>query len=117
MSKTTREVHRRQHICPSIAPSRSVGKLTSSFSYAFVIVPDHGQAVMAHALRGRGDTWVPVATHMISYFGIMAPLSWILTLTLARGTGGIMEAMLIASVVAALFLFGRFYLLSKRPLA
>jgi MATE family multidrug resistance protein len=82
---------------------------------AFVIVPDHGQAVMAHALRGRGDTWIPVSTHLISYFGVMAPLSWVLALTLERGTRGIMEAMLVASVLAAMFLFARFYVLSKRP--
>ena len=84
---------------------------------AFVIVPDHAQAVMAHALRGRGDTWVPVATHFISYFLVMAPLSWLLALHLERGTAGIMEAMFVASVVAAVFLFARFHLLSKRPLS
>jgi MATE family multidrug resistance protein len=84
---------------------------------ALVMVPDHAQAVMAHALRGRGDTWIPVATHFISYFLVMAPLSWLLALKLERGTVGIMEAMLIASIVAAAFLIVRFYLLSKRPLS
>jgi len=83
---------------------------------AFVIVPDHTQAVMAHALRARGDNWVPVATHFISYFLILAPLSWYLALHTANGTEGIVQATLIASLASASFLMARFRYLSRRPL-
>jgi MATE family multidrug resistance protein len=84
---------------------------------AFVIIPDHTQAVMAHALRARGDTWVPVATHFISYFLVLAPLAWLLALHTGNGTEGIVQATLVASLVSAAFLMGRFHLLSRRPLA
>jgi len=83
---------------------------------AFVIIPDHTQAVMAHALRARGDTWVPVATHRISYFLVLAPLAWLLALHAGHGTEGIVQSTLIASLVSAAFLMGRFHLLSRRPL-
>jgi MATE family multidrug resistance protein len=44
----------------------------------------------------------------------MIPLSWLLALKLERGAEGILEAILIASVVAAALLIWRFYYLAKR---
>lgn len=79
----------------------------------FVVIPDTCQAVMALALRGCGDTWVPVATHIISYFAVLAPCAWIFALHTDRGVAGILDAILIASVVSATFLVGRFYLLTR----
>ena len=81
---------------------------------AFILIPDGGQVVLSHALRGRGDTVLPVLTHFISYLFVMIPLSWLLALKLERGAEGILEAILIASVVAAALLIWRFYYLAKR---
>jgi MATE family multidrug resistance protein len=66
------------------------------------------------ALRARGDNWIPVLTHMISYYAVLAPFAWYLALHTDRGVAGILDAILIASVVSATFLVGRFYLLSRR---
>jgi MATE family multidrug resistance protein len=88
---------------------------TSLVAYmGFVVVPDTCQAVTALALRARGDNWIPVLTHMISYYAVLAPFAWYLALHTDRGVAGILDAILIASVVSATFLVGRFYLLSRR---
>ena len=79
---------------------------------AFILIPD--EVALSHALRGRGDTVLPVLTHFISYLFVMIPLSWLLALRLERGAEGILEAILIASVVAAALLIWRFYYLAKR---
>lgn len=80
----------------------------------FVVLPDTCQAVTAMALRARGDNWVPVATHMISYYAVLAPVAWYLALHTERGVAGILDAILIASVVSATFLVGRLYLVGRR---
>ena len=41
---------------------------------AFILIADGGQVVMANALRGRADTWVPTALHFFSYYGVMISL-------------------------------------------
>ena len=79
-----------------------------------ILIPDGGQVVLSHALRGRGDTVVPVLSHLLSYLGVMMPLSWLLALKFERGAAGILEAILIASVVAVALLVWRFYHVSRR---
>ena len=79
---------------------------------AFILVADGGQAVMAHALRGRGDAFMPTACHVISYLGVMIPLGWFLSIGLGRGVNGLLEGVLIASVVSVGLLTLRFHLLS-----
>ncbi len=81
---------------------------------ATIVIADGGQVVMAHALRGRGDTWVPTVMHMISYLGIMVPLAWALALPAGRGLYGIYEAILVASIVVVLLEAGRFHWLARR---
>jgi MATE family multidrug resistance protein len=81
---------------------------------AFVLIPDGGQGVLAHALRGRGDTWVPVFTHFISFIAILVPLAWYLALPAGRGATGILEAILIASIVSLVLLGWRFDRLARR---
>ncbi|MGP1396582.1 MAG: MATE family efflux transporter [Inquilinaceae bacterium] len=87
---------------------------------AYILIADGGQAVMANALRGRGDVWVPTASHMLSYFGVMVPLGWVLAFPLGRGVTGLFEAILIASLVSVTLLIARFQWLvyqdrRKRP--
>ncbi|MDP6646338.1 MAG: MATE family efflux transporter [Rhodospirillales bacterium] len=79
-----------------------------------VLLFDGGQVVLSHALRGRGDALVPVLTHSISYLMVMIPLSWFLALKAGRGPQGILEAILIASLVLMALLAWRFHFLAKR---
>jgi MATE family multidrug resistance protein len=80
---------------------------------ATLLVADGGQAVMAQALRGRGDTWVPTALHVVSYFGVMVPAAWALAFAAGRGVLGLFEAALLASIVALTLLVGRFLWLAR----
>ena len=79
---------------------------------AFVLVADGGQVVMAHALRGRGDAFMPTACHVVSYLGVMIPMGWFLSIGLDRGVSGLVEGILIASIVSVGLLSLRFHLLS-----
>lgn len=81
---------------------------------AWVLVVDGGQVVMAQALRGRGDTWIPTALHFISYGAIMLPLSAVLAFPLGREEFGLFEGIFIASVVSVAVLSARFAVLARR---
>ena len=81
---------------------------------AWFLVVDGGQGVMANALRGRGDTWVPPMLHSISYFGVMLPLAYWFTFGRGHGLAGLIEAILLASIVSVSLLSGRFWLLAAR---
>jgi len=76
--------------------------------------PDALQTVAAQALRARGDVLVPSVTHLISYVLVMMPLAWLLALPLHQGVNGLMEAVIVASFLAAGFLLVRFWLMSRR---
>jgi len=84
-------------------------------TFIAVILPfDTAQAVMANALRGMGETWVPTGFHLISYFVIMLPLAWLWGLHWGRGPIGLLEAMLVASLFSAMVISIRFYTLARR---
>jgi MATE family multidrug resistance protein len=76
--------------------------------------PDSLQVVTASSLRARGDVWLPTGTHLTSYIVIMMPLAWWLAIPKGLGIIGIAWAVVIASVVSAVLLLGRFWLLSRR---
>jgi putative efflux protein, MATE family len=80
----------------------------------WILVADGGQVVMANALRGRNDAWIPTALHFISYAVVMIPVSALLAFVLERGERGLFEGILIASVVSVTILSVRFALLSRR---
>ncbi|EWY36824.1 multidrug transporter [Skermanella stibiiresistens SB22] len=80
---------------------------------AFILIADGGQVVMASALRGQSDAWVPTVLHFISYYGVMIPVGGVLALWADRGVGGLLEGILIASVVSVAVLSTRFHLLSR----
>jgi MATE family multidrug resistance protein len=75
---------------------------------AFLLVPDGGQVVMAHALRGRGDNLAPTLLHVCSYLLLMLPLSWALAFPGGRGTAGLWEGAIVASVFSVAVLALRF---------
>ena len=83
---------------------------------AAIIPPDALQVVVAQSLRARGDILVPTAAHFVSYVLVMAPLAWFLALPAGRGVNGIVEGVLIASLLSSVLLLSRFAFLSRRPL-
>jgi multidrug resistance protein, MATE family len=74
------------------------------------------QVVAAHALRARDDVLVPTITHLASYTLVMMPLGWWLAIPMKLGINGLALAIAGASLMAAVLLLGRFWLLSRRPL-
>lgn len=80
---------------------------------AWVLIVDGGQALMANALRGRGETWVPTGMQAFSYFGVMVPACWVLAFPVGNGVLGIWQGVLIASIVAMALLVARFHWLTR----
>lgn len=80
----------------------------------WVAAADGGQGVMAHALRGRGETWIPTLCHFVSYILVMIPACWLLAFPLGRGAAGLLEGVLIASLVSVGLLCWRFQVLAVR---
>ena len=76
---------------------------------AYALIADGGQVVMASALRGAGETWVPTAMHIVSYFGVMIPGCWILAFPMGYGAAG-----LVASIVSVTLVSFRFWMSSRR---
>lgn len=81
---------------------------------AWMFLPDCLQVVAAQSLRARGDVWLPTGTHLASYILIMAPLAWWLAIPMKWGMQGIVTAVIIASVISAVLLLGRFWMLNRR---
>jgi MATE family multidrug resistance protein len=79
---------------------------------AYIMIADGGQIVMLSALRGRGDAWKPALAHAVSYILIMVPVSWWLAFELGHGVMGLVEGILIASIISMVILGTRFHLLS-----
>ncbi len=67
-------------------------------------------------MRARGDVWMPTFTHLTSYILIMMPLAWWLALPRDLGVTGIVWAVIVASLISAGLLAGRFWMLARRPI-
>ena len=76
-------------------------------------VADGLQAVAAQALRAQSDILVPTSTHIVSYVVVMVPLAWWFALPMGQGLSGIIGAVLVASVLAAGSLTGRFFWITR----
>ena len=76
--------------------------------------PDAIQVVAAQALRARADVLAPAVTHVASYALVMLPLGWLLAIHMQLGLNGIVIAVVIASLMSAGLLLGRFWMLSRR---
>lgn len=74
------------------------------------------QVVVAQALRARGDVLLPSMTHLTSYVLVMMPLAYWLALPMGLGVQGLVWAVIVASLVSAGLLIGRFWMLSRRPI-
>ena len=81
---------------------------------ALFFIPDAVQVVAAQALRARGDVLAPTLTHVVSYALVMLPLGWVLAVKLGYGLGGTIAAVIVASLLSAGLLLGRFWMLGRR---
>ena len=79
-------------------------------------VADGLQVVAAQSLRARSDIVMPTATHLVSYVVVMMPLAWWLGLHEGGGVDGLIWAIILASALSAVLLWGRFALLARVPL-
>lgn len=79
-------------------------------------VADGLQVVAAQSLRARSDIVAPTATHLFSYVVVMMPLAWWLGVRQGGGVDGLIWAIVIASTLSAVLLWGRFAWLARRPL-
>jgi len=82
---------------------------------ALFFCPDAIQVVAAQALRARGDVLAPTLTHILSYALVMLPLGWLLTVRLHQGLSGAVVAVILASLMSAGLLLGRFWMLNRSP--
>lgn len=95
---------------PALAAAAAAGLVLA----ALFFVPDALQAVAAQALRARGDVALPTLTHVASYAVVMLPLGWALAHPAGLGLSGCLWAVVVASLLSAGLLLGRFALLSRR---
>ncbi|MEY2884089.1 MAG: hypothetical protein RL490_1813 [Pseudomonadota bacterium] len=77
-------------------------------------VADGLQVVGAQSLRAQSDVWVPSATHFASYLLVMMPLGYGFAIALGHGVNGLVWAVIVASLMSASLLWGRFIWLVRR---
>jgi len=75
-------------------------------------VADAIQVVSASANRAAGDVWWPTILHFVSYSAIMMPLGWWWAHRI--GVDGLVWAVIVASLVSAVLLTGRFVRVARR---
>ncbi len=80
-------------------------------------VADGLQVVGAQSLRAQSDVWMPTATHFASYLLVMMPLGYAFAILLDLGVNGIVWAVIVASLVSASLLWGRFLWLTRPSFA
>ncbi|MEQ8506908.1 MAG: MATE family efflux transporter [Rhodospirillales bacterium] len=83
---------------------------------AGVLVLDGAQAVMAQALRGRRDVWMPMSCQIVSYLGVMVPVAYMVSIPLGYGVEGLIWTVMGASAISLSLLAGRFRWLARQPL-
>ena len=83
---------------------------------AMVLVLDGAQAVMAQALRGRRDVWMPMAFQIASYLGVMVPTAYMVGIVMGQGVLGLIWTVFGVSCLTVSLQAGRFAWLDRRPL-
>ncbi|MEQ7156508.1 MATE family efflux transporter [Brevundimonas aurifodinae] len=75
-------------------------------------VADGIQVVASQANRAAGDVWWPTIMHFAAYGGVMMPLGWWLAHRI--GVDGLVWAVIVASLISASLLTGRFVRVARR---
>ena len=83
---------------------------------AIVVIFDGLQNVASMASRSLGSVWPPSLIHLGSYAFLMLPLAWILALNFDRGVYGVLEGVIIASLIAGVLqvVFLEYYFAKQR---
>lgn len=81
---------------------------------ALAVVPDGGQIVVGQCNRAMGDAWVSSLLYLVSYWGVMIPLGWVMAFRLGLGPTGLLAATATGSVLAVVLLALRFAALTAR---
>ena len=102
-------------MCWTIAGSALVAAAGLALATLF-FVADALQVVAAQALRSAADVWWPTLMHLFSYGVVMVPLGYALAVALDQGVAGLVWACIIASLISAALLCGRFRRVSRRRL-
>jgi len=76
-------------------------------------VADGLQVVGAQSLRAQSDVWLPTVTHLASYLIVMIPLGYVFAIQMQFGIDGIVYAVILASLMSASLLWGRFLWLTR----
>ena len=69
---------------------------------AYVTFFDGWQVVLANALRGLGETWIPTGIQSFVYIVVMMPISYYLAIPLGHGVLGLLESVFYASIVSVI---------------
>ncbi|MEX1147100.1 MAG: MATE family efflux transporter [Sphingomonadales bacterium] len=75
---------------------------------------DAVQMIMLYSLRALGDQWISSALQVFSFFVVMVVVGWVLAFGFGLGAVGLVIAMLVGVIVAAVLLSARFALIHKR---
>jgi MATE family multidrug resistance protein len=81
---------------------------------AAAIAADGGQAVVAGALRAQRDNWFPTASHILAYALVMPVLGFVLAEARGHGVRGLLQAIILASVLSVGVLMLRLWVLTQR---
>lgn len=81
---------------------------------AFALLPDGVQAVLMGALRGTADVWPATALYLVSFWLVMVPCGYYLGIIRGGGAPGLMQAIIIGTVLASVLLGWRFHTVSSR---
>lgn len=81
-----------------------------------IFIPDGMQAVLMGALRGVGEAWAPTYLHLLSFVGVMIPVSAYLSLGTGLGVMGLILGTLAGVLVASAVLGGRFLVVGRRDI-
>jgi MATE family multidrug resistance protein len=76
-------------------------------------IADGLQVVGAQALRAQSDVWVPTFTHLASYILVMMPLGYVFAIVMRLGVDGLVWSVIVASLMSAVLLWGRFVWLTR----
>ena len=77
-------------------------------------VADGVQVVAALAVRAAGDVWWPTIMHIFSYGAVMFPLGYLLSHQGGLAVDGMVWAVIVASLISATLLTGRFIRVARR---
>ncbi|MDF1586330.1 MATE family efflux transporter [Marinimicrococcus flavescens] len=78
-----------------------------------VIIVDCTQGVLAGALRGGSDVWIPTTLYVTGFWVVQVPVAWLCAFRLDLGVPGLLLGILAGCTVASLLLGTRLHLVAR----